>query len=295
MKRPIVSLISSITLGLAAALVPVTAHAAAPPATEYAALGDSYAAGYGIAPRFELPGTTAELCARSSMAYPVRLDRNQADSPSFDFAACSGALTTDIIGPQPLDTTGDTAVPQDTGLSAGTDVVTLTIGGNDIGFGDAAGCLKTPTAPGCGNIGARVWLGLQALASTTPTNFIDPVTGRPVTVAGLPTALGDILAHAPNAQVYVSDYPVLLASCGQAYDSLNQANVALNSVIQQVTMQMSAAYPRVHFVDAAAAFAGHDVCSAEPWISSTTLHPTIAGQVGYANAFREAMRATSGS
>ncbi len=294
MKRPIVSLISSITLGLAAALVPVTAHAAAPPATEYAALGDSYAAGYGIAQRFELPGTTPELCARSSMAYPVRLDRNQADAPGFDFAACSGAITTDIVAPQPLDTTGHTAAPQDTALSAGTGVVTVTIGGNDIGFGDAAGCLKSPTA-GCANIGERVWLGLQALASPTPTAFIDPVTQRAITIAGLPTALGDILAHAPTAQIYVSDYPVLLASCGPDYASLNQANVALNTVIEQVTMQMSAVYPRVHFVDVAAAFTGHDACSAEPWISSTTLHPTIAGQVGYANAFREAMRTTSGS
>ncbi len=294
MKRPIVSLISSITLGLAAALVPVSAQAAAPPATDYAALGDSYAAGYGLAQRFELPGTTAELCARSSMAYPVRLDGNQADSPGFDFAACSGAITTDVLAQQALDATGDVAPAQDTGLSAGTDVVTLTIGGNDIGFGDAARCLQTPS-PACAALSTRVAQGLMALATPGQTPIYDPIAGHTVTVTGLATVLGDILARAPHAQVYVSDYPVLLAECGPAYASLNQANMMLNDVIQQVVTVTGTMTSRVHFVDAAAAFTGHDVCSAEPWISSTTLHPTIAGQVGFANAFRTTMRATSGS
>jgi len=289
-KRPILSIVSALAVGLATALVPASAQAGGvPAATDYAALGDSYAAGYGRAPRFEVPGPVDQLCARSDKAYPVRLDGNRADSPTFDFAACSGALTTAIVAPQPLDTAGDWAPAQDTRLGSGTDVVTLTVGGNDIGFGDAGRCLKDPTTPGCEFIGARVLLGLQALAKTTPTTFTDPVSGASVTVVGLPSVLADIVAHAPNAQVYVSDYPVLLASCGSSDAALNQVNMQLNSLIRQVTLQVAAVYPQVHFVDVAGAFAGHDVCSSEPWISSTTLHPTIAGQVAYANAFRAAM------
>ena len=298
MKRPVVQLLSAITVGLATALAPIAAHAApevpaaAPGTTDYAALGDSYAAGYGIASRFELSGTIAQLCARSSKAYPVRLDDNRTTSPSFDFAACSGAITTDIMAPQSL-WGGASAPAQDSALAADTDVVTLTVGGNDIGFGDAARCLQS-SAPGCTLLSTRIADGLAALATPGQTSIADPVSGGTVTVTGLPTVLADILWRAPNAQVYVSNYPVLLAGCGSAYDSLNQANETLNSVIEQVTTATGATAPRVHFVDVADAFAGHDVCSTDPWISSTNLHPTIAGQVGFANAFRKEMRSTSG-
>src|ERR1700754_1011327 len=93
------------------------AQAAAP---AYVALGDSYSSGNGAGNYISSSGD----CHRSNSAYPALWA--SANSPSsFTFAACSGAVTTDVINSQ----LGS--------LNASTGLVTLTIGGNDAGFADA--------------------------------------------------------------------------------------------------------------------------------------------------------------
>src|SRR6188768_1328816 len=81
------------------------------------ALGDSYASGYGVPPY--------AACGRSQSAYAVQLDGRQRIQLD-DFAACAGATTTSLV-----------AGGQLAALDADTDLVTLTIGGNDIGWSSA--------------------------------------------------------------------------------------------------------------------------------------------------------------
>jgi lysophospholipase L1-like esterase len=115
---------------------------------QYVALGDSYASGEGVSPyigdAFDREGEDF-LCHRSWTGWPMRLTRTGHAQPiareaqddpgtQMDFAACSGARMVN------LDTTmqeknDDTEIPlQFDSLTAETDLVTVSIGGNDMGF-----------------------------------------------------------------------------------------------------------------------------------------------------------------
>lgn len=161
----------------------------------YVALGDSYSAGFGLTP---LTGAPVAGCAQSSSNYPHRvaaaLGMNLTD------VTCSGATTANITGPQP--TLGGTAPAQISALNAETDVVTLTIGGNDVGFSAiAASCVAlsptgplalTPTVPNCASVLAAD-PSLTALQAALP--------------ASITSALTAVKSAAPNAKIFVLGYP----------------------------------------------------------------------------------------
>src|SRR5689334_13094633 len=101
-------------LGLAAAITGAGIPANAATAVHYVALGDSYSSGVGA-------GSTSGSCSQTSNAYPSLWAA--ANSPaSFTFAACSGATTSDVISSQL------------SSLNSSTTLVSITIGGNDVGF-----------------------------------------------------------------------------------------------------------------------------------------------------------------
>lgn len=104
-------------LGLAAVavgvLIPAASAAALP---QYVALGDSYSSGVGSRTFYEESGE----CKRSPYAYGPLVAA--ADHYTLSFQACGGK-TNEVVEKQ-LGT-----------LSASTALVTITIGGNDAGFG----------------------------------------------------------------------------------------------------------------------------------------------------------------
>ncbi len=117
------------------------APAGAEARSTYVALGDSFAAGDGV----PVQGTGPAMCARSSADYPHVLAA--ALGLALDDVTCSGATTADVLGPQ---RSSDTSVPAQTDALGPDDaLVTLTIGGNDLGFsGIVARCLAaTPWGP----------------------------------------------------------------------------------------------------------------------------------------------------
>src|SRR5207248_1389468 len=108
----------------------------------HSALGDSYSSGEG-ASSFD-PGTgspsdtlgppdlSPNHCHRSSTAWAYGVDAAKGFNTRLD--ACSGALIEDFYGYNP-DNTDE--VPQlDNVSSVTTRLVTLTVGGNNMGFGD---------------------------------------------------------------------------------------------------------------------------------------------------------------
>jgi hypothetical protein len=105
-----------------------------PPTPTYVAMGDSFSSGEGN-PSFE-HGTDEDgvnTCHRSPQAYPRLLQ----DDPDLHlgpatFVACSGATTWNILNGQ------ENEPAQVKALSTNTKVVTITIGGNDVGFKDFA-------------------------------------------------------------------------------------------------------------------------------------------------------------
>ncbi len=124
------------------ALVALSGLVVAPPASSattltYLALGDSYASGEGLAP---FVGTNADHCDRSVESYPYLVATAlgvTTAAPSFRDVACAGAKMSDLF----LSVNGDAS--QASALTRGTDVASLTIGGNDVGFGPlAVSCLQ---------------------------------------------------------------------------------------------------------------------------------------------------------
>lgn len=95
------------------------------------ALGDSYSSGEGLGGTFiagcylEPTDTSSNQCHRSHYAYSGYVRPNE----GHDFYACSGAVTKDVLG-----STSYWESNQISQVSSNYDTVTLTIGGNDVGF-----------------------------------------------------------------------------------------------------------------------------------------------------------------
>ena len=67
--------------------------------------------------------------------------------------------------------------------------------------------------------------------------------------------------------------------------AFNAATTALNATINGAVLQVESAGVDIHYVDVTAAFAGHGILSAYPWINSSgadAFHPTARGYVAYA-------------
>lgn len=216
------------TMAMAIGLAALPAEAAPPPRLDYVALGDSYAAGQGTAPYTD-PG-----CYVSRKGYPVIADtiRNVQLTAN---AACSGYNIQNIAGSM----AGR--------VNSGTEIVTVTVGGNDIGTTNILlACLNDPTSIECaGALGtAQTRLSSGSLAND------------------LAVMVDTIHLHAPNAKVVLTGYPRLFAPGHPYAEVANPIADNLNLVIAGV-----AAGTESQYVDVATAFADHGIGSAEPWIT----------------------------
>lgn len=111
-----------------------------PPAAKYVAMGDSFSSGEGNPP-FEVGSDVSEgsgknQCHRSPEAYPRLLDEDS-ELGLMHFVACSGATTANALHGGSSNGSW-TDPPQVDALSEDTEAVTITIGGNDVGFGEFA-------------------------------------------------------------------------------------------------------------------------------------------------------------
>jgi lysophospholipase L1-like esterase len=229
----------------------------------YVALGDSYSAGMG-------GGGEAGLCNRSPHAFPHQL----AASAGLDlvaFPACAGATTTDVIHDQ----LG--------ALNSRTQLVTLTIGGNDLDVS----ALPTACAQG-------------------ETTVCKAAVSRSVSLLGsLPAKLaavyGAVARAAPHARILVADYPAFYdlptldpATLGSPQVS---AAIAVDTAVSSLDATIADAVAKartkgidIHFVDVS--FVGHGIGSGTPWFvlqGPDIFHPTAGGYTRYASALRAAL------
>src|SRR3984885_11539769 len=213
-------------LGLAAAVIGTGIPAQAASAVHYVALGDSYSSGVGA-------GSTSGSCDQSPNAYP-KLWAVANSAASFTFAACSGARTSDVISSQL------------SSLSAATTLVSITIGGNDVGF---SSIMETCVLKSTSSCESAVAAGEKYATGTLP-GLLD-------------TTLADIRADAPNAKVIVLDYPdfydLSAAFCiglsGADHQALDAGINELDGVIEA-----AAAAEGDTFADVRAEFARHELC-----------------------------------
>ncbi|MBG0567202.1 SGNH/GDSL hydrolase family protein [Actinoplanes aureus] len=231
-------------------------------ARDYVALGDSYAAGLGA-------GNYADTeCYRSTDSSYPRLwakSRPAGTIGEVTDSTCSGAVIHEVR------TTQLRALDEKTGW------VTVTVGGNDVGWSQTLQQCMLGNDLTCGS-------ATRTAASTAETVL-------PEQLDGLYTAIKE---RAPNAKVYVLGYPHLLASgTGVKCESLSAARrEALNTGADTLNelIKARAANAGFTFVDVREIFDGHEVCTATPWIHAVrdqiaeSFHPTADGQKAYATA-----------
>lgn len=249
---------SSLLLTVALVLTGASAAQAAQQAEslDYVALGDSYSSGVGAGNYDSASGA----CKRTPRAYPALWAA--AHSPStFAFTACSGART------------GDVTAGQLAPLTPSTDLVSLTVGGNDAGFADVMTTCVTQSESACL---ARIAEARAYVDSTLP--------GK------LDSVYAAIRAKATAAHVVVIGYPRFYKLNGTCVAGLTERErAAINGASDHLNAATAkrAADHGYTFADVAPAFAGHEICSSAPWLHSVkwtnigeSYHPTAAGQSG---------------
>lgn len=224
----------------------------------YVALGDSYSSGVGAGSYTSESGS----CKRSNNAYSAIWARTYAPT-SYRSVACSGATTANVINSQV------------SALSSSTTLVSITIGGNDMGFSNI--------------------MSVCVLESTTNClNAIAAAKQRALTV--LPGLLDNtynaIRSRAPSARVVVLNYPRFYYLDNPfCFGLAPQSRAAINdgvNTISDVTRAAVSRHSGFVFGDVRSIWGGHELCGpSSNWLHSLSLtnfsdsyHPNSAGQSG---------------
>jgi lysophospholipase L1-like esterase len=271
------------------------------PKGPYVALGDSYTSGPKIPPHTGTPIG----CDRSGRNYPALVAKELGlKAADFRDVSCSGATTSDLTASQ---STGNGTNPaQLSALTTGTRLVTLGIGGNDIGFSSLiTKCVGTGTLF---KLADRVTdITDKAPCKEKYTSGGTDDVSRKIRATGdrFTRVLNEIDRRAPNARIYVVGYPSILpadgTACGRGLPIapgdvtfLRQKQQELNTMLSQRAQAAEATY-----VDTFTPSAGHDACSpaATRWIEplrpsspAAMVHPNARGEHGMATAVLSAVK-----
>jgi lysophospholipase L1-like esterase len=244
---------------------------------EYLAMGDSFASGQGASNYRDGTDTARNRCHQSQLSYPYLFN---VLFESYASVACSGARMVNVARIsdkvdevdqlqglfEPSDNERVVAreqilpgvVEQIEFISnSNPEVVTLSVGGNDIGF---ANILSTCASP----------KKIDNLATCFATyedryELVKKINGR---FERLRTTYADILRNDPERRLYVIGYPQIAdenGSCGVNV-LLNHSELVgardlieyLNSIIKKAADEAGA-----HYVDVSDAFAGHKLCESK--------------------------------
>lgn len=235
---------AALTVALAVTLVAATPVPAGPPFRKYVALGDS-AAAVGSLDKLK-PGSPI-FCARAADNYPSVLAHTLGVTEFVD-ATCSGAKTANMTAAQYGRGDGPNP-PQLDALTAQTDLVTVTIGANDIGVFNVNVISDEQLATMRERVGA---------------------------------ILDGIHERAPHATVVLTTYLRYLPTTGNCLGAIDQGGG------QRITdaFRDTAAAHSARFADNYA-ITGHDICQPEgtAWVNgprpttpTVPLHANVAGQ-----------------
>ncbi|KAN0073435.1 SGNH hydrolase-type esterase domain containing protein [Elaphomyces granulatus] len=265
-----------VLLHTAAALPPanILRRSASPP-THYYALGDSYASGIAAGNYIDSKINSPDWkCSRFDHAYGKLLDGmlDGQKSRDFHFLACSGNTCQDVQ---------KTQKPSDNA-----DLVTLTVGGNDVGFSDIVEACVYQFA-------GILTSNCDTALTQTQNNIAGPLWNSLWnTIESIVTTVGK---SNKNFKLFVTNYPQFWNQDADQCDSISfsywlgpsssdkmtkdkrtkmnnlskQMNAVILSVVENWNNPQSSHYDtRVHYVDIDSAFEGHRFCEneyQEPW------------------------------
>ncbi|CUU57749.1 Lysophospholipase L1 [Parafrankia irregularis] len=272
-------LASSTLIFLTAA--PAATAGAQPTATgalTIAALGDSYSSGEGSPPFLADAGS----CRRSTGAWPRLLATLDPPITTVLHAACGGATTKELTtsrrgNPSQLD--------QLRALPKAPDVVTITIGGNDAGFGRVI-------------MSCVLWKCFWDGNDRRRRDYLqDELPGI------LVTTYKEVKAAAPNSRIVVVGYPDIFPrsqrnnTCRWLDSSERRQLVSLNNTLNR-TIRRAAKDAGVEFVATSRSLRDHEMCTKDSWVNRVGLlsadrdlsaHPTQAGQEAMARTIHDAL------
>jgi lysophospholipase L1-like esterase len=245
----------------------------------YVAMGDSVAAAPGVPDAASPAG-----CHKSTNDYPSVLAR-RLNVSTFTDVSCSGAATEDIASR--AQQTRDGRVPrQIDAVTPTTDLVTITIGANDIGLAaDAQACqVNSPNPPPCTN--------------EFVVGNVDSISRAITTQLPLWSALIDwIRLKAPNARIIMVGYGIFVrpGGCFPGQPVLPRDSDYLQSKLNELDdrQQQLAGNLGIDYFDTRPLSRGHDICAApsERYIegfrttgSAVPLHPNAFGATAVGNA-----------
>ncbi|MEU1194555.1 SGNH/GDSL hydrolase family protein [Streptomyces sp. NPDC005859] len=244
----------------------------------YVALGDSYTSGPLI------PRQVDANCARSDHNYPS-IVAGRLRSATFEDVSCAGATTEHMWKPQ-----GTNGAQLDA-VGRNSDLVTVQIGGNDIGFGSIIGtCAQLAPQDPTGNPCQRHYSDSGVDRLTVAIARTGPKVAQ---------VLQAVHARAPHARILVVGYPDLLpddgSGCAPAvpfatrdFPYLRDTGKHLNLMLRLV-----ARWNHAEYVDTYGPTVGHDMCKspADRWIEplqptspAAPAHPNAKGEVAMAGA-----------
>jgi lysophospholipase L1-like esterase len=264
---------------VAASTTPAAAHTGGHGRdVSYVALGDSYTSGPGI------PRQVDADCGRSDHNYPS-LVAEARQVTEFTDVSCGGATTAQMWQAQGAN------APQLDALRRDTDLVTLQIGGNDVGFGSIIGT--------CARLAARDPAGNPCERSYHASGYDQLALAVARTAPKVDRVLRAVHARAPHARVVVVGYPDLLPDDGSGcfpqvpfaqrdFGYLRDTEKRLNLMLRLV-----AGVNRAEYVDTYGPTVGHDMCKApaDRWIEplqpaspAAPAHPNAKGEAAMAQA-----------
>lgn len=250
----------------------------------YVALGSSMAAGPGIPPRAkDAPWRAGRSAANYPHLVAQRLGLDLVD------VTYSGATTAHVLTDRQ-----NNAPPQVTVLDGSETLVTVTIGGNDVGY------VPMLTAAGLPSVARSLPLlggRLRELLDPTARDRALVEVGESLKRVGR-----TVRQRAPRARVLFIDYLTLLPPPGQDATPLSDVDAAdarrVAATLERLTSE-AAATTGCELVPAAEASRTHDAWSADPWTTKPTkfgvplpgrpvpAHPNAAGMRAVADLVTE--------
>lgn len=269
-----------------ASLVGAVAVACAAPQAEssakrlnYVAMGDSIAAAPGVPDPAFPPG-----CRKSTNDYPSILAR-RLSATKFTDVSCSGATSEDITT-RAQETEAGAFARQIDAVTRTTDLITITIGANDIGLAnDVKDCqVKSPDAAPCSN---KHIVGDVDNISAIITAHV------PVWSA----LIDEVRAKAPMARIILVGYGILVrpGGCFPGQPILPRDADYLQTKINELddVQRQIAADKGIDYFDARPLSQGHDMCAppsdryVEGYVTvapAVPLHPTAFGTAALGSA-----------
>ena len=273
----VLTALATAVAGLAALAAPSTATA-----LRYVALGDSYSAASGVVPLEA--SESAVTCLRSSRNYPHVLAA-QLGAQLTD-VTCGAAETKDFFTAQHPD-----VKPQLDAVTSSTQLVTMTIGGND-------SSVFIDSIVDCGAAGLSTAGQGSPCKDKYGSSFEDTI--RTKTYPALVKALRAVRAKAPHAKVAILGYPWILPATEGCYPQmpvakgdvpyLRHEQATLNDAVRRAAAATGATY-----VDMNGVSNGHDACKPigvrwiEPVVAGTNpviVHPNALGEQKMAQQVR---------